>query len=118
MKLIKSIFLTLALGAFAGFAQESVDDMPVATIDEDYNVALDTSSPITAFYKADISHLGFTSEEEAETTFKYFLTANLVSTEVNYPENLVVIHIHIESLPADATHEQLNTYLNQLIKPE
>ena len=116
MKLFKTYLLLIFLVSLPVFGQVSEDYLE-AEISDDFTITLNQTEPIQSVYKADITSLGFESEEQATKVFGYFLVANLVSNELHYSEGYVLIKINLEYLAEDATHEALNTYLNQLPKP-
>lgn len=117
MKFLNYILLTLALSSVGVFAQDvSADELPAATIDANYYVTLDNSQPLSEYYKVDISHLSFADEAEATKLLGVYVSGNLISNEVNYSENYMIIHIHTEYV-TDPTLEGIQEYLGLLTKP-
>jgi hypothetical protein len=120
MKLFKLLVLAFGLTLSAGaIAQDvPVEDLPVATIDENYYVTL-PEMPVQEYYFVDISHLDFADEQEAVYLLTSYVTANLISNEIFYAEGYMVIRIHLEYIPEEEVDlEQLQDYLNHLTKPE
>jgi S-methylmethionine-dependent homocysteine/selenocysteine methylase len=118
MKILKSLFLTMALSTFGLMAQDvPLEELPTATLNSDFYLTLDSESPVSNYYYVDISHLDFASEAELIKQCGYYLTANLITTVANYTEQYLVVQIHTEFLADGATLEQIQTYLNQLSKP-
>lgn len=113
--------MVLGMLNFSSYAQDvPVEDLPTATIADDYYVTIDPTIPIQDFYRADITHLGFTSQTEGQDLLNIYVNGNLIDAALNLEEGYAIIHIHTEFFPAgeEATHAQLQNYLNQLTKPE
>ena len=118
MTVFKYILLAIALSTSAAFAQEmATEDLPTATIDANYYVTLDNSQPLSEYYKVDISHLSFADEMQAKKLLGIYVTGNLITNEVNYSENQMIIHIHTE-YATDPTVADIQEYLGTLTKPE
>ena len=84
MKILKLMILAFGLGSFGSFAQEvPVDELPIATIDENYYVTLPVTEMVAEYYYVDISGFGFSTAEEAEKVMNTYVHANLVSNSVN-----------------------------------
>ena len=119
MKFPVFLLFICILFSSASFAQEvTEEELPVATISDSYIVTLPTDIPLTTHYKVDISHLAFTDETEATKTMRQYLTGNLITNEVNYAEQSMIIHIHTEYLNGDLDITKVQHYLsNSLPKP-
>lgn len=118
MKIFRTLLLVCLLTGGVSFAQDvALEELPSATLNTDFYLTLDPSVPISPYYKADISHLGFESEEEAIKVCRIYLTGNLISNEVHFSENYVLIHIHTEYLNGDFDYAKVQNYLGQLTKP-
>ena len=118
MKILKSLFLTLALTTFGVVAQDvPLEELPTATLNSDFYLILDTESPISNYYYVDISHLDFANEGDLMKQCGYYLTANLITTVANYDDQYLLVQIHTEYIEDGASLEQIQTYLNQLTKP-
>lgn len=118
MKILKTLFFALLFCASGSFAQDiPVDELPIATLDENFFLTLDPESPVSEYYYVDISHLGLTDEEAFQKQCKYFLTANLITPELHFSENYLIVRIHTEYLGGDLDYDKVQTYLNQLTKP-
>ena len=120
MKLFKLLVLAISLVLTTGtFAQDvPAEELPVATIDENYYVTL-PEMPVQEYYFVDISHLDFADEQEAIYLLTSYVTANLISNQIFYAEGYMVIRIHLEYIPDEEVDlEQLQDYLNHLTKPE
>jgi hypothetical protein len=119
MKIVKILFFALCVFTSAAFGQDiPVDELPTATINENYLLTLDASAPLSEYYKVDISHLTFANENEAVKTMKRFLTANLVSNQVYYSEQYMIVKLHLEYLGETANITDVQHYLhNYLAKP-
>ncbi|NOQ73342.1 MAG: hypothetical protein GQ574_15155 [Crocinitomix sp.] len=118
MKILKSLFLTMAFSTFGLMAQDvPLEELPTATLNSDFFLTLDAESPVSNYYYVDISHLDFANEADLIKQCGYYLTANLITTVANYSDHYLVVQIHTEFLEDDASLEQIQTYLNQLTKP-
>ena len=118
MKILKALFLTLAIGSFGSYAQDIPDDeLPIATLDENYHLTLNEEMPLEDYYRVDISHFEFASEEEAIKQCRLYLSGNLISNEVHYGENYLIVHIHTEYMGDDVSHERFQAYLELITKP-
>lgn len=118
MKILKTLFLTLALCTFGAVAQDvPLEELPTATLNSDFYLTLDSEAPISNYYFVDISHLDFANEADLIKGCNYYLTANLITTIPHYSENYLLVQIHTEYLGEDASLEQIQTYVNQLSKP-
>lgn len=121
MKFFSALFLFFGLTSFGAFAQESpIEELPTATIADDYYVTLDPEIPIQDFYRAEISHLGFTSQSEGQNLLNIYVNGNLIDATLNLAEGYAIIHIHTEFFPTESevTHDQIQNYLDHLTKPE
>ena len=117
MKLLKMLVLVLGLTSVGSFAQDYVvEDLPIATISEVYYVTL-PDSPVEEFYYIDISDLDFEDEQEAVYLLGAYVTGNLITNEVFYSENYMVIQIHSEYVDGPISLEDLQAYLGILSKP-
>jgi hypothetical protein len=118
MRIFKTLFVALAFCSVSSFAQDvPVEELPTATLDENFYLTLDPTAPVSEYYFVDISHLDFASEDELTKKCGYYLTANLITPEVHYGDNYLVVRIHTEYLSGEVAYEQVQTYLNQLTKP-
>ncbi len=119
MKILKTLFLSIAFISIKSMAQVMpTEGLPTATLDENFHLTLDLALPVADYYKVDISHLEFLNEEDAIKKCRVYLTGNLISNEVHFSENFIIVHIHTEYLAGDLDHAKIQTYLNQLRKPE
>ena len=75
---------------------------PSATINSEFCVGISMDSPLSEFYTIDISGLSFESELDAVNKFG-FICNNLITYVVNYSENKVILHLHL-----DRTYEPMN----------
>lgn len=118
MTKLKIGMLVLGFLSFASFSQEvDLEELPTATLTEDFFLTLDPSVPITEYYYVDISHMGFANETEAIKTCRNYLSGNLISNEVHFSEGYLIVHIHTEYLGGDLDYVKVQNYLNQLTKP-
>lgn len=118
MKILKTLTIFAGLTAFGSFGQMPTEDLPSASINSDYYVTLDPASPLSSYYKVDISHLSFENAEAAKKTLGFYVTGNLITNEVHFAENYMIIQIHTEYLPEDTNLEDVQDYLGHLTKPE
>jgi hypothetical protein len=117
MKLLKMFVLTLGLSSVGSFAQDMVvEDLPVATISDVYYVTL-PDAPVEEYYYIDISHLDFEDEQEAIYLLGAYVTGNLITNEVFYSENYMIIQIHFEYVDGAISLADLQSYLGILSKP-
>ncbi len=113
------LLLTVGLFSIMGYSQEvALDEMPTATLTEGFYLTLDPSAPVSNYYKVDISHMGFVTEEEAIKQCRAYLSGNLISNEVHFSENYLIVRIYTEYMGGDLDLVKLQTYLNQLSKPQ
>ena len=110
--------MSLGLSAVSSFAQDvPVEDLPVATIGETYYVTL-PEAPLEEYYYIDISHLEFADEHEAIYLLGAYVSGNLVTNEVFYSENYMILRVHFEYMGATILAvSELQDYLGQLSKP-
>lgn len=117
MKLLKMLVLAFGLSAVGSYAQDIVvEDLPVATISDVYYVTL-PDTPVEEYYYIDISHLDFEDEQEAVYLLGAYVTGNLITNEVFYSENYMIIQIHFEYVDGPISLEDLQAYLGILSKP-
>lgn len=116
---LKTLILTFGLATFGAFGQDvPLEELPTATLTTDFQLTLDPSVPVSEYYYVDISEMDFENEAEAIKKCRDYLSANLISNEVHYSENYLIVHIHTEYMGGDLDYDKLQTYLNQLTKPE
>lgn len=109
--------MAFGLSSVGSFAQELViEELPVATINENFFVTI-PEIPLQENYFIDISHMDFVDEADAIKKFAVFVTGNLVTPDVHYADNYVILHIHTEFMGGDLDIVKMQTYLNQLTKP-
>lgn len=119
MKNLKLLILMLGFFSVEGFAQDiSIEDMPKATLTSNFFLTLDPTTPVSEYYYVDLSNMEFANEAEAIKLCRTYLTANLVSNVVHFSENYMIIRIHIEHMGGDLDYTKIQTYLNQLSKPQ
>jgi hypothetical protein len=111
LSLILLLFITLNLHSIPIITPP----LTVASIDTNYRITI-PSIPIQRYYYVDISHLCFSSKEEAIRILEFYLTANLVTPVIYYEERYVMIQILIEYIPNIADYEGLQFYLDHLTK--
>lgn len=117
MKLFKMLVMALGFTAASAFAQDvPVEDLPVATIDDNFYVTV-PDSPISDYYYIDISHLEFADEQEAIYLLGAYVTGNLITNEVFYADNYMIVNIHLEYVGDDFSTTDLQSYLGELSKP-
>ena len=117
MKLLKTLLLSFVLTSVGSFAQEiAVEDLPVATISDVYYVTL-PEGEVEEYYYIDISHLDFEDEQEAIYLLGAYVTGNLITNEVFYSENYMLIQIHFEYVDGPISLEDMQSYLGILSKP-
>lgn len=118
MKLLKIFALAVGLFATGAYAQDYVvEELPIATINEEFYVTLPEIT-VEEHYYVDISHMDFEDEQEAIYLLTSYVTGNLVSNEVFYTENYMILRVHTEYMPdGEIPREQLQEYLNNLTKP-
>jgi hypothetical protein len=117
MKLFKTLLLALGLLSISSYAQDIVvEDLPVATISDVYYVTL-PDAPVEEYYYIDISDLDFEDEQEAIYLLGAYVTGNLITNEVFYSENYMIIQIHFEYVDGPISLEDLQAYLGILSKP-
>lgn len=115
---LKTLIFTIGFMAFSTFGQDMpIEELPTATLTEDFYLTLDPSVPVSEYYYVDISEMNFVNEAEAIKKCRDYLSANLISNEVHYSENYIIVHIHTEYMDGDLDYDKLQTYLNQLTKP-
>ena len=108
----------MAFIASSAFAQDvPVEELPTATLDENFHLTLNPEAPVSEYYYVDISHLDFANEAEAIKKCRDYLSANLISNEVHYSENYMIVRIHTEYMGDDLSYESIQNYLNHLTKP-
>jgi hypothetical protein len=119
MKTTKILLFLFSFISTFSFGQDiALEDLPNATINENYSITLSTSVPLTDYYKVDISHLDFTDAAEAQKTLTRFVTGNLITNQVFYEEHYMLIHIHTEYLGGNLDLVKVQNYLtNSLPKP-
>ncbi len=118
MKILKTLFLTIALSAFGLIAQDvPLEELPTATLNSNFYLTLDSETPVSNYYYVDISHLDFATEADLIKQCGYYLTANLITTVPHFTEQYLIVQIHTEYLGEEASLAQVQTYLNQLSKP-
>ena len=117
MKLLKMLVLVLGLSSVGSFAQDIVvEELPIATISDVYYVTL-PDAPVEEYYYIDISHLDFEDEQEAVYLLGAYVTGNLITNEVFYSENYMIVQIHFEYVDGPIPLEDLQAYLGILSKP-
>ena len=117
MKLLKMLVLVLGLSSVGSFAQDIVvEELPIATISDVYYVTL-PDDPVEEYYYIDISHLDFEDEQEAVYLLGAYVTGNLITNEVFYSENYMIVQIHFEYVDGPISLEDLQAYLGILSKP-
>jgi|GEM_PF-1533353 len=118
MTKLKTWMFVLGFLSFTSYSQAlDLESLPTATLTEGFLLTLDSSLPVADYYYVDISHMGFTSEIEAVKACRNYLSGNLISNEVHYSENYMIVHIHTEYMSGALDYEKLQLYLNQLSKP-
>ena len=117
MKLLKMLVLVLGLSSVGSFAQDIVvEELPIATISDVYYITL-PDAPVEEYYYIDISHLDFEDEQEAVYLLGAYVTGNLITNEVFYSENYMIVQIHFEYVDGPISLEDLQAYLGILSKP-
>lgn len=115
---LRTWILAVGFLSFASFSQDlDLESLPTATLTEDFYLTLDPSVPVAEYYLVDISHMGFTTEAEAIKSCRNYLSGNLISNQVFFSENYLIVHIHTEYLGGDLDYAKVQNYLNQLSKP-
>lgn len=86
-----------------------------ATISSTFCLTLDSNDSLHEYYVADISHLGFTSEKEAQKAFG-MKQNNRISYIVDFSNQRVFARIYNDRIPQDATPSVAwwNDYLTQV----
>ena len=116
MKNHVKILLFFCCFSYFGFGQTMpTEGIPTATISDNLICTLDADAPLSDYYKIDISHLSFESEEEALLKFKKHLTGNLITNEVHLDENFVIIQIHHAYLGDSPSIERIQNYLTNAL---
>lgn len=81
-----------------------------ATLNNEWVIRIDENVAVQKNYEANISAVGFKSEEQAQKFFNWF-TDNLITYQLNYSAQKVNISIYPERLKTAWTATQWNTYL-------
>lgn len=103
MKYLYKFLFLICPFLFANNSFSQVDpSYPSATINSEFCVSISMDSPLSEFYTIDISGLSFESETDAINKFG-FICNNFITYTVNYSENKVVLHLHL-----DRTYEPMN----------
>jgi len=106
---ITTIFVALFCFSFTMSAQDS-GTVGTAEIDANYCLTLDDSAPLTTYYAADISALGFESELDAKNVFGT-KSNNLITYSVDFENNQVIAQLHAERLSAPKSLAWWSEYL-------
>lgn len=108
---IKGKFFLLCLLVFSiqASAQEATD-VGVAEIDANYCLTLDADEPLREYYTADISAYGFETELEANKVFGT-KSNNLITYEVDFANERVIAHLHLDRTSAPYNKEWWTAYL-------
>ncbi len=95
-------------------AQETpTEDLPLATINNAYTITLDETKPLAEYYKVDLSNLTFKDEAQVKKDMRTFVSGNLISNEVYFEKQFMIIRIHTEYLNSSMGLMEVQTYLNQ-----
>ena len=119
MRLFKLFLLVCSIGITSSFSQDAyLEDLPEATMANNYYITLPVDVPLTNYYKASITHMGFESQEAGEKLLNIYARGNLVSCDLNLEEGYIVIHVFTEFLDESVTSEEINVYLTRLTQFE
>jgi len=89
--MIRSILFFLIIGT-VGIAQAQ---QPVASFNDNMELILDNSAPISESYVIDITDMEFVSAEAAEKFFRS-MTDNLVNTTVDYEAKQAIVNLSLQ----------------------
>lgn len=91
-------------------AQTSTTELATATIDANYCLTISDDNPIQEFYAINISALGFENEQEAKKVFG-MKSNNLITYTVEFENNRVVAHLHLDRLNETKDKAWWSSYL-------
>lgn len=110
-----TIILVAAILSLNTQVRAGSNDPVKASINSDFVIQLPADVPLADIYIADISALAFKSAEDAISFFDMF-SENVVTYQVRYPENKLVMYLNKDVMP-DWQLKEWNTYFeNRAIK--
>lgn len=108
-KRFRFLFLVLFGCSISLSAQESAG-IGSASMDANFCLTLNAEEPLHEFYVVDISAFGFATETDAKKTFG-MKSNNLITYNVDFANNLVIAHLHLDRTGEPKSLEWWSEYL-------